>query len=75
LTAEVTGSADRWRAVRYAWFMRYTDGGGLTAEDRARRDQVRLAAADLIEAVVGDGTGRARRHRRDRAVAGRDYPQ
>jgi hypothetical protein len=30
--------------------MRYPDGGGLTAEDRARREQVRLAAADLIEA-------------------------
>ena len=52
--AEVTGSADRWRAVRYAWFMRYPDGGGLTAEDRARREQVRLAAADLIEAGVSD---------------------
>ena len=34
--------------------MRYPDGGGLTAEDRARREQVRLAAADLIEAGVGD---------------------
>ena len=52
--AEVTSSADRWRAVRYAWFMRYPDGGGLTAEDRARREQVRLAAADLIEAGVSD---------------------
>jgi transposase len=46
--------ADRWRAVGYAWFMRYADGGGLTAEDRARREQVRLAAADLIEAGVSD---------------------
>src|SRR5690242_13863593 len=26
--------------------MRYPDGGGLTAEDRARREKVRLAAAD-----------------------------
>jgi transposase len=40
--------------VRYAWFMRYPDGGGLTAEDRARREQVRLAAADLIEAGASD---------------------
>jgi hypothetical protein len=37
-------------AARYAGFMRYPDGGGLTAEDRARPEQVRLAAADLIEA-------------------------
>ncbi|MCT9114296.1 hypothetical protein ACFWD7_55255 [Streptomyces mirabilis] len=29
--------------------MRYPDGGGLTAEERSRREQVRLAAADLIE--------------------------
>ena len=34
--------------------MRYPDGGGLAAEDRARREQVRLAAADLIEAGVSD---------------------
>jgi transposase len=34
--------------------MRYPDGGGLTAEDRARREQVRLAAADLIEAGASD---------------------
>jgi len=34
--------------------MRYADGGGLTAEDRARREQVRLAAADLIEAGASD---------------------
>src|SRR5689334_5555273 len=34
--------------------MRYPDGGGLTAEERARREQVRLAAADLIEAGVSD---------------------
>ncbi len=35
--------------------MRYPDGGGLTAQERARREQVRLAAAELIEAGVGDG--------------------
>jgi transposase len=34
--------------------MRYPDGGGLTAEDRARREKVRLAAADLIEAGASD---------------------
>ncbi len=33
--------------------MRYHDGGGLTAE-RARREQVRLAAAEMIEAGAGD---------------------
>ena len=31
--------------------MRYPDGGGLTAAERARREQVRLAAAELIEAA------------------------
>ena len=30
--------------------MRYPDGGGLTAQERARQEQVRLAAAELIEA-------------------------
>jgi len=35
--------------------MRYPDGGGLTAEERARREEVRLAAAELIEAGAGDG--------------------
>jgi hypothetical protein len=34
--------------------MRYPDGGGLTAEERARREKVRLAAADLIK--VGPAT-------------------
>jgi transposase len=34
--------------------MRYPDGGGLTAEKRARREQVRLAAAELIEAGASD---------------------
>ena len=28
--------------VRYAWGMRYPDGGGLTAQERARREQVWL---------------------------------
>jgi transposase len=34
--------------------MRYPDGGGLTTADRARREQVRLAAAELIEAGASD---------------------
>lgn len=34
--------------------MRYPDGGGLTAAERARREQVRLAAADLTGAGAGD---------------------
>ncbi len=37
-------------ALRYAGVMRYPDGGGLTVQERARREQVRLAAAELIEA-------------------------
>ncbi len=41
-------------ASRYAGVMRYPDGGGLTAEERARREQVRLAAAELIEAGASD---------------------
>ena len=34
--------------------MRYQDGGGLTAAERARREQVRLAAAEMIEAGASD---------------------
>jgi putative transposase len=34
--------------------MRYPDGGGLTADDRARREKVRLEAADLIQAGASD---------------------
>jgi transposase len=40
--------------VRYAGCMRYPDSGGLTAAERARREQVRLAAAELIEAGASD---------------------
>jgi transposase len=40
--------------VRYAGVVRYPDGGGLDAAERARREQVRLAAAELIEAGAGD---------------------
>jgi hypothetical protein len=32
--------------------MRYPDGGWLTAVERARREQVRLAAAEQIEAAA-----------------------
>jgi transposase len=41
----------RWR---YAGVMRYADGGGLTAEQRARREKVRLEAAAMIEAGATD---------------------
>jgi transposase len=34
--------------------MRYPDGGGLTTQERARRERVRLAAAELIEAGASD---------------------
>ena len=34
--------------------MRYPGGGGLTAGERARRERVRLAAAELIEAGASD---------------------
>ncbi len=34
--------------------MRYPDGGGLDGAERARREQVRLAAAELIEAGASD---------------------
>jgi putative transposase len=40
--------------LRYARVMRYPDGGGLTAAERARRELVRLAAAGLVEAGVSD---------------------
>jgi putative transposase len=44
--------------VRYAWVMRYPDGGGLDAAERARRERVRLAAAEMIEAGASDREGR-----------------
>nr|WP_234346165.1 winged helix-turn-helix domain-containing protein [Streptomyces sp. NRRL F-5755] len=34
--------------------MRYPDGGGLTTEERARRERVRLAAAEMMEAGASD---------------------
>ena len=50
--------------------MRYPDGGGLTAEERARREQVRFAAAELIEAGASDRQV-ARRFRVSRMSANR----
>ena len=40
--------------MRYAGVMRYPDGGGLDAAERARRERVRLAAAEMIEAGASD---------------------
>src|SRR5215472_5406317 len=50
--------------------MRYADGGGLTAEERVRRERVRLAAAELIETGVSDREV-ARRFRVSRMSANR----
>jgi putative transposase len=46
--------------VRYAGAVRYPDGGGLTAEERARREQVRLAAAEWFEEGASDRAVAAR---------------
>jgi hypothetical protein len=40
--------------VSYAAVMRYPDGGGLDAAERARRERVRLAAAEMIDAGASD---------------------
>ncbi|MEV8321294.1 winged helix-turn-helix domain-containing protein [Streptomyces sp. NPDC059900] len=50
--------------------MRYADGGGLTAQERKRRERVRLEAADLIEAGASDREV-ARRFRVTRMSANR----
>jgi len=50
--------------------MRYPDGGGLTAAERARRERVRLEAAELIEAGATD-LEVARRFRVSRMSANR----
>ena len=63
-------SPDGCRAVRYAGSMRYPDGGGLDAGERVRREQVRLAAANLIEAGASDREV-ARRFRVSRMSANR----
>jgi transposase len=61
--------------------MRYADGGGLTAAERARRERVRLEAAELIEAGASDlevakrfrvSRMSANRWRRALATGGRD---
>jgi hypothetical protein len=58
-------------ALRYAGSMRFpADGGGLTGAERARRERVRLAAADLIEAGASDRQV-ARRFRVSRMSANR----
>ena len=49
--------------LRYARSMRYPDGGGLDAAERARLERLRLAAADLIEAGASG-----------REIAGRRWP-
>jgi len=50
--------------------VRYPDGGGLDAVERARREQVRLAAAELMEAGASDREV-ARRFRVSRMSANR----
>ena len=50
----VPKAADSQRSARYAGIMRYAQGGGLTAEERARRERVRLAAAEWIEEGATD---------------------
>lgn len=54
LAPDITAPAGSQRGVRYADDMRYPDGGGLTAEERARRERVRLTAAESIEEGAGD---------------------
>src|SRR5438067_9210986 len=61
---------DGWGCVRYTGGMRYAEGGGLTEAERARREQVRMEAADLIEAGAGDREV-ARRFRVSRMSANR----
>ena len=53
--------------------MRYPDGGGLDAAERARRERVRLAAAEMIEAGAGDREI-AKRFRVSRMEVDRDGP-
>ena len=48
----MSGGADAGGFRRYAGCMRYAQGGGLTAEGRRRREQVRLEAAKRFEQRV-----------------------
>jgi transposase len=50
--------------------VRYPDGGGLAAEERSRREQVRFAATDLIDTGASDREV-ARRFRVTRMSANR----
>src|SRR3954471_2448953 len=68
--AGVPWAADSRRSVRYAGTMRYAQGGGLTAEECARREQVRLEAAEWSEEGATDGE-RAARFRVSRMSANR----
>ncbi len=68
--AGVTDSADGLCGLRYLRGMRYPDGGGLDAGERSRREQVRLAAAELIEDGASDREV-ARRFRVSRMSANR----
>src|SRR3954451_7459947 len=52
--AGVPWPADNPRGARYARTMRYAQGGGLTAEECARREKVRLEAAEWIEEGASD---------------------
>src|SRR5438067_5613983 len=52
--AGVRWSADSRRGARYARAVRYAQGGGLTAEECARREKVRLEAAEWIEEGATD---------------------
>ena len=61
--------------------MRYPDGGGLDAAERARRERVRLAAAEMIQAGASDNEiakhfrvsrMSANRWRRNLAAGGRE---
>src|SRR3954466_1147605 len=52
--AGVQRSSDSRRGARYARAMRYAQGGGLTAEERAHRERVRLEAAEWIEEGATD---------------------
>jgi transposase len=45
---------DSQRGLRYAGGMQYPQGGGLTAAERARRERVRLAAAEWIQEGATD---------------------
>src|SRR4051794_26919670 len=58
--AGVPWPADSRRGARYARAMRYAQGGGLTAEDCARRERVRLEAAEWIEEGATDAEVAAR---------------